>query len=469
MTSGPGPIEMRATDDDGVDRAADAPPPRPGLVGAIAAVAAVIVAAVVVSAVINADRDRAAPVATDPARPRPTDAPTRLPDVADVAIAGDAAHAARCFTVAPNAEHLRTVFESVGGFDGLLLGTATGAFDVVTFDAQSPDRLLAAQRGGYGTAEHQDVNERWAVADGVTTQTAWDRSTPHDFVHHNTDGTVTMWVAAAAGDGVAPRQATVLDRSGTVLTTSAPLFADRFAVDAGTVFALTGGPDWYAPRDAGHRDLVADDGRRQVRLADGAAYGWIDVPAAGLLVAYPTDPGGTTAVWDSRTLTRLARHPLADREYQRVAVSADGAVAVGVTADGALEPLDLTTGRTGSRFGRVDVREVERPIVLSADGTVAFTVERSGTFSVWVVGDDEPVTTFAAGAGVPRWLPTSRSAARLGSVLSPDGTRAALRIDARPGTTVSWRVIDTDVAGWLARALPSGVDRSVLAETPPAC
>lgn len=416
------------------------------VLGALAGVA--VVGLVALGASVIAGDERAAPVGTRPPNRAPfapipeVDARQRLPDPA---------RAARCYELRPSAHHLREVFEAVGGFDGLVLATAEGPFDLVTFDAADPDELLATRRSGYGPAENQDVNERWSFADGTIRQTIWDAGTPHDFVHHNTDGTMTMWVHDGASRGLAPRTAVVIDRSGAEISRTAPMHADRFAIDDGTVFALTGDPDWYAPRDEGYRQLVADDGERQLQLAPAGELAWIEVPVPGVLVAYGVD-GGETLVWDTRTLEPVPDHPLAGRPYQRTAVAGDGRTAVGVTHSGELEPVDLRTGLVGPRFGDVDVVEVDRPIVLGDAGRVAITVERTGRVSVWYVGDGEPIASYAAGSGVPRWLPTSRSAARLASALAPDASRVALRIDARPGVGVSWRLIDADVDSWLARA-----------------
>lgn len=441
-------IEMRRADTDLPARPSGGGRRRPVI--AVAWAAAIAAAIIVVVSAVGRDGERTVPVDSGPARPPPSFA--RLPELTASQLAPDPARAAACYDAQPTAGHLRTVFEGVGGFDGLQLGTASGAFEVVTFDAVDPDRLVAAQRGSYGPAEHQDVTERWTVDGGLVHQAPWDPTFIHDFVHHNTDGTTTAWVAEAAGDGIAPRRAIVLDRAGGVVTSSAPMFADRFAVDGGTVFALAGGTDEFSPRDSAYGSLLADVGGRRVELAPGAGFAWIDVPAPGLLVAYPAEPGGATAVWDTGSLHPLPEHALAGRDYQRVAVSGDRTMAVGVTADGELEPVDLTSGLAGPRFGSVDVREVDRPIVLNADGTVALTVERSGDVTIWFVGDDRPIASTSAGAGVPRWLPTSRSAARLASALAPDASRVALRIDARPQVGVTWRIVDTDVASWLTRA-----------------
>ncbi len=442
-------IELRS-EDELPDENEDAHGPHSRLAAALAAAAGIALTVVIVVAITSSD----GPSRSEPGSATTSTAPVAtIPEVPATQQIPNALLAAECYAKAPAADHLRVVFESIGGFEGLEIGVAEGAYDIVSFDALDHDRLLAAQRRGYGSAENQDVNEQWIVAEGHVTQTAWDPTNPHDFVHYNTDGTITMWVHSGDDVGFAPRDAIVFDHAGDMITaSSSPMYADRFAVDGGAIFALSGNPDWYAPRDTGYLSLLADTGERRVHLGPGDPFGWIDVPTPGLLVAYPATSDGLTAVWDTQTLEPLEQHPLAGRPYQRVAISGDLTTALGVTHDGELEPLDLTTGQTGGRFGRVDVTEVERPVVLSADGNVAFSVEKSGAVSIWFVGDDEPVATYAASAGLPRWLPTSRSAARLTSALAPDASRLALRIGASPQVGVSWRLIDTDIGSWLARA-----------------
>ena len=445
-------IELHGGDERaGSDREEDPHGARPGPASVLAAVAAILLAVAVVVSLLGDDGDRSGPVGRDD---RPTPAPdTEPPGLVASPRVSASQQAAECYALAPSADHLQAVFESIGGFDGLQVAVAEGAFDVVTFDPLDHNHLLAAHRAGYGAAENQDTNQQWAIRGGDVFQSVWGPVTPHDFVHYNADGTITMWVHGGGEVGFAPRTATVIERDGSVVTTtSSPIYADRFAVDAGTIFALTGDPYRFAPRDSGYLSLLADDGERQTWLGRGDDFDWIDVPTPGILVAYPADPSGVTAVWNTRTLEPLEDHPLAGRHYQRVAIAGNATTALGVTHDGELEPLDLTTGRTGDRFGHLDATEVDRPAALSADGTVAFTVDRSGTVSIWFVGDDTPIATSDASSGLPRWLPTSRSAARLTSSIAPDATRIALRIGARPQVGVSWRLIDTDVESWLARA-----------------
>ena len=138
----------------------------------------------------------------------------------------------------------------------------------------------------------------------------------------------------------------------------------------------------------------------------GRDFGWIDVPTTGIVVAYPASPTGVTAIWDSRTLEPLEDHPLAGRPYQRVAISGDGTTALGITHEGELEPLDLVTGRSGVLFGLVDVTEVDHAVALSRDGTLAFTVESSGTVSSWFVRCGTLIASHRGSTGVTRSLPT---------------------------------------------------------------
>jgi hypothetical protein len=460
-------VEPRSADEQ-LDPDDDADVAHPRLPIVLAGVAALVLAVALLSAIVGGDGPRSG---TDRRSAPPSTAPVaRILEVPASKSLTNALLAAECYATAPSADHLRAVFDSIGGFEGLEVGVAEGAFDVVSFDALDHDLLLAARRRGYGSAENQDVNEQWSVAHGQVSQAAWDPVKPHDFVHYNADGTITMWVHSGDDVGFAPRDAIVIDRGGDVITiSSSPMYADRFAVDGGVIFALSGNPDWYAPRDTGYLSLLADDGERRVRLGHGDEYAWVDIPTPGLLVAYPATSAGVTAVWDTQTLEPLDQHPLAGRPYRRVAISGDLTTALGVTHDGRLESLELATGDTGARFGHVDVTEVERPVVLSGAGNVAFSVEKSGRVSIWFVGDDEPVATYAASAGLPRWLPTSRSAARLTSSLAPDATRLALRIGARPQVGVSWRLIDIDIQSWLARARPAGGTESMPSDAKRQC
>ena len=364
--------------------------------------------------------------------------------------------AAEAYVSSPGRKTLRDLFLAVGGWDGLELGVAEGAFDLVTFDPENGDRLLASHRRGYGPAQNQTENEVWRVRSGDVLQELWDPDEAHDFVHFNSDGTTTMWRHGGGEAGFAPRQAVVLDRRGVPAASTAPLYADRFAVDAGVVFALTGYPDWYSSGD-GYVALVADLGFGDERLAPGDEFGWVDIPAPGLVVAYPADPAGGIALWSTETLERLDDHPLAGRPYRRVAMSGDRRTAIAVNETGQLEAVELATGRTTVTFGRIDVEGVERPVSVNHDGTVAMTVTAAGEVSIWWVGDDVPVASVDGSGGLARWVPSTRSA-RVTSALAPDATRAAVQHPARPEQPVSWHIVDTDVASWVERACHAATD-----------
>lgn len=379
--------------------------------------------------------------ATDPAPP-------------DIPLSGellDPLDAAARFVAAPDRDRLHALFEAVGGFEGLRSASAVGAFDVVTFDPAQPDVLLASKRLSYGPAQNQLVNQRWRIDPSAhVEQTLWASAVEHDFVHFNIDGTVTMWVHGG-GDGFAPRRAVVLDGvDGEEILTTTPLYASRFTATSDAVFALTGN-GVYGTTQSGYADLVADRGDGPIVLADGASFSWIDNPTPDILVAYPADPEGVTAVWDAATWEPLPSHPLANHAYRRVGVSGDRRTAVAASTEGPLEIIDLTTGRVRGRFGHLDVTGVGKPITLDHDGTVAITTQRSGLVQIWWVGDDDPVATVDADAAQPRWI-SPEYAPRSTSVVSPDGSRLALRVGARPGVRTRWDVVETDVTKWIARA-----------------
>lgn len=357
--------------------------------------------------------------------------------------------AAELFAADPSAAGLRQLYDVVGGFEGLELGSIEGAFDLVSFDPVDRDRLLASNRLSYGPAENQQTTELWHFTGGVIERTLWAPSVSHDFVHFNPDGTTTMWVHGG-GQGFAPRAATVLDRQLTPVTTTEPLYASRFSSTGGTVFALTGNGDYYT-NDPGYVELVADRGSGPIVLDDGFRYGWIDNPSPDLLIAYPAVAEGRTSVWDATTLEPMPDHELAHRHHRRVAISGDGRVAVGAAADGSLEVIDLSTGASVERFGSVDTDGVARPITLNDDGTVAITVEGSGTVSLWWVGDDRPVASIDADAGQPRWLSEEYAAAST-SVVAADGSRIVIRAGARPDSPTTWLMVDAEIDSWIERA-----------------
>lgn len=358
--------------------------------------------------------------------------------------------AAEAFTADPSASGLRDLLDAVGGLDNLHLATATGAFDLVRFDPEDPDRLLASRRRSYGPAENQASNEIWHITEtGEVDQRLWEPSTSHDFVHFNIDGTTTMWVHSGE-PGFSRRVATILDSGPAPSTTTTPLYASRFTATRGAVFALTGNGDYYT-NEPGYVDLLADRGTGIKILDSGETYAWIDNPTPELLMAYPNDPDGSIGVWNTVTLEPEPTHPLAGRAFRRVAISGDGTVAVGANFAGELEVVDLLTGQTETRFGSVEVAGVDQPITLNSDGTIAITVERTGRVSLWWVGDDAPVFTVAAGEGQPRWVSEER-APRSTSVVSADTTRIALLIAARAENPTSWQIVDTDPTSWVHRA-----------------
>lgn len=365
--------------------------------------------------------------------------------------------AAERFVADPSGETLRKLLRSIGGLEAMTVGVAEGAFDLVSFDPVNPDRLLASVRSGYGEAENQDTNEIWTVGSEGITQTVWAPSTPHDFAHFNDDGTITMWVRTSDPADFAPRSAVLLDDDGLAapISTSSPLYASRFAAADGKLFALTGTGEYYA-QESSYVDLVVDDGIARTILDSGEAYAWVDLPAPGLLIAYPRDPSDGLAVWSTGSLARLVDHPLDGRPYQRLAVSGDGSVAVAITADGRLESIEVDSGQAGSDqtvdgFGFVDPEGIIPAITLNHTGSIAITVDRSGLVSVWWVGDDEPIATAAGVAGQPRWL-AERFSARTSTAVAPDAGRIAVGTPAQPGVPMTWMVVDTDVERWIERA-----------------
>jgi hypothetical protein len=228
------------------------------------------------------------------------------------------------------------------------------------------------------------------------------------------------------------------------------MYASRFVEAGSKVFALTGDGDYYSNRTT-YVDLLVDDGAGQRVLADGAPYEWIDSPTDGLLVAYPKTAEGLTAVWDANTLAPLPHHLLANRAYQRLAVSGDRKVAVGIRFDGQLERIDLSTGSTSTPFGSVDPAGIDRPITLNEDGTIAITVEDFGLVTLWYVADGTPIAKVAGDSTQPRLVRADRAASS-SSVTAADATRLALRIAGLPTEPVTWRIIDTTVTGWIQRA-----------------
>ena len=358
--------------------------------------------------------------------------------------------AAELYNSQPGAGTLKHLLEAIGGLEGATIATASGAFDVVTFDPRNSSRLLADHRSSYGTAQNQATNEVWTVSGDAVHQNPWKPSTAYDFAHFNSDGTVTMWVRSGDQLGFAPRVAEVLRNETTLVTRSSPMYASRFVEAGSKVFALTGDGDYYSNRTT-YVDLLVDDGAGQRVLADGAPYEWIDSPTDGLLVAYPKTAEDLTAVWDANTLAPLPNHLLANRPYQRLAVSGDRKVAVGIRFDGQLERIDLSTGSTSTPFGSVDPAGIDRPITLNEDGTIAITVEDFGLVTLWYVADGTPIAKVAGDSTQPRLVRADRAASS-SSVAAANATRLALRIAGRPTEPVKWRIIDTTVEGWIQRA-----------------
>ncbi len=339
--------------------------------------------------------------------------------------------------------------EAVGGIDGLVMGAAVGAFDLVRFDPNDSNRLLAVQRRSYGLAENQQSNEIWTIDNGVLSQELWAPDVAHDFAHFNADGTITRWIHGGGAVDFAPRIAQILDRDLEQVRESGPMYASRFVVDGSRVFALLG--DGSYASDVPYRSLVVDDGWEQFSLAPAAALEWIDSPAPGLVVAYPKASTGTTRVWNSETLDEVVSHALSDRDFQRAAISEDRSTAAGVSFDGALSIIDLRTGRVTHSFGSFDVEGIDQPITLNADGSVAVIVEHDGTVSLWWVADGTKLLSIVGASAQPRWV-SEGHAPQSATAVAWDATRLAVRNAARPDTPTSWTVIDVDIDSWLERA-----------------
>lgn len=335
---------------------------------------------------------------------------------------------------------LRSLVETSGGVDALRIAEAAGAFDLVRFDPHDPDIALAANRLSYGEAENQRSNERWTIAGERVEQELWAPETPHDFAHFNADGTITRWIHGGGPD-FAPRIAQVLDRTGAVVVETEPMYANRFATDNRRVFALLG--DGVYGSRAQHVGLIVDDGQTRQVLAGAGSLAWIDVPAPGLLVAYPASPGGSTQVWNTATLEPVRGHALGGRAYVRTAISADGSTAVGVDFEGGLDVIDLRTGRQTHSFGDFTIEGIDRPLTLSDDGSLVVVVQLSGAVEVWSVDDSTRVLSIAGESAQPRWL-SETYAARSATAVSANAERLAVRNPARPDVTTTWSIIDLD-------------------------
>ncbi len=353
------------------------------------------------------------------------------------------------------AEELRRHLDEIGGLAATEIGTATGGFDLVTFDPLDPDRLFAAHRDGYGPAENQSVNEIWTITDQGVVQELWNPELAHDYVQFNIDGSATVWVHSGADDGYAARRPHVVAAPGPgtspVAAAQPPaVYAARSVTVDGTVFALTGASDWYS-RDERYRDVVAIRPDGVTRLVSADAFEWISAATPSIVVAYPASATGSIAVFDATSLEPVDDHPLAGRALRHAAISGDGTRAVGIRFDGKMEHIDLATGEIVDVFGSVEPAAIDRPIELDEVGSIAVTVSRSGDVDVWYVGDDQPIASIEGDIGVTRWL-NDRRAARPASVIAPDASRVALRVSATPTRELQWTILETDPAAWVTRA-----------------
>ncbi len=201
-----------------------------------------------------------------------------------------------------------------------------------------------------------------------------------------------------------------------------------------TRFALPGaGLD--LPANGRYEWFVAQRGDRTVILTVGDTWSWVDSPLAGVVIAYPVNREGATAVWDATSLERVDEHPFAGRPYQRLAVSPNLQAAVAITTTGALASVDPRTGAVTKTFGSVNPTVTGQAITLDQTGNVAITVDRDGTVSIWWVGDDRPLAVLRPGPA-PTAAPAVHPAAR----------RIAVRHRA------SWQIIDTELESWVERA-----------------
>lgn len=355
--------------------------------------------------------------------------------------------AAESFRAVPGARTARTLFDVVGRVDGLTLGVAEGAFDLVSFHPEDPGLLLASRRSGYGSARNDGVNEMWRVRETDVDQRLFMSGIPHDVAHFNRDGSMTLW-RSGTDESFAPRFAETV--VGGVSVTSGPVYASRSVVVDGVVFALTGPADYYAPARE-FELLVADVGGVVHVLGEADVMSWVDSPLPGIVVAYPADGSGSTRVWDVASLGELVDHPLAGLSLQRVASTPDGSVVLGVTFDERLVLLDSSPAGLAMEFGRHDPRGMTDAITLSESGDVAVTVDRNGLVSLWWVPDGRRIATIEGDAGPARLL-GERRAPLSGSAVAPGGQRVALRRLGIGGDTMTWQIFTADVDSWLERA-----------------
>ncbi len=356
--------------------------------------------------------------------------------------------AAELYRAAPGPNTLRSLLAAVGGVAGLDVGTAEGAFDLVTFDPMDPDHLLASRRSSYGPAENQGANEEWRLSAGEVAQTLFAADLAHDVVHFNDDGTVAIWVNSGNTTAFASR--IVTSRPAASGLSSEPVYASRSVIVDGTLFALTGSADYYSTTR--HFDLLIADGGDDVAVLDsGERWAWIDNPLNDIVIAYPADDHGATMVWNASTLEPIPDHPFAGRAFQRLAISGDGRTAVGVTSNGDLHVIDPTTGATKSRFGSLDPEGIAQPITLNDEGTIAITVDWNGTVTLWWVGHDQPLAVIDGDAGPARVVPEDR-APRTSSAVEQAAQRVAIHQRATPDQPTTWQIIDTSPENWIQRA-----------------
>ncbi len=104
-------------------------------------------------------------------------------------------------------------------------------------------------------------------------------------------------------------------------------------------------------------------------------------------------------------------------------------------------------------FGFADPRSTAgtQPVTLNHTGTVAITVGRIGTVTMWWVGDDEPILHLTGSAGPSRQVPEFR-APRTSSAVAADGERIALKLRATPDRPTLWRILESDLDTWVELA-----------------
>ncbi len=362
--------------------------------------------------------------------------------------------AAEVYRAAPGPDTLRHLLRTLGGVEGVTVAETEGSFDLVSFDPTDHDRLAASRRSGYGPAQNQDVNEAWLVAGDGTLQTSLlSPIVEHDFAHYNDSGDLSFWTHAGddtVTDDFAPRTVSLVTYPYVGDHRSDPLQPSRAVVVGGTLFALTGDGDYYSTSRK-FESLIADRGRGQILLDDGAEWAWVDNPTPGVIVAYPREDEGATGVWSTDALERIDDHQLAGHPYRRLAVSGDLTTMVGVTFDGVLEVTDIGTNRVTGRFGRLNADGISAPITLNHDGTIAVTVDNDGTVTIWWVGDPDPIAVVDGDAGPPRVVSEYR-APRVSSAVAAGATRVAVRNRAQPTVATTWTIIETDPARWVEMA-----------------